>query len=165
MKEYGKYTQIAQIKGSELIGCSIKAPLAQYEKVYVYPMMNISMTKGTGVVTSCPSDSPDDFAALRDLQKKKEFREKYGLKEEQVMPFVPVKIINIPEYGDLCAEFLCDKLKINSQNDRDKLKEAKDQAYLKGFNEGIMIIGICKGEKVSSAKNKVKDYMIKESMA
>ena len=25
---------------------------------------------GTGVVTSVPSDSPDDFAALRDLQKK-----------------------------------------------------------------------------------------------
>ena len=25
---------------------------------------------GTGVVTSVPSDSPDDFAALRDLKKK-----------------------------------------------------------------------------------------------
>ena len=26
---------------------------------------------GTGVVTSVPSDSPDDFAALRDLKNKK----------------------------------------------------------------------------------------------
>ena len=25
---------------------------------------------GTGIVTSVPSDAPDDFAALRDLQKK-----------------------------------------------------------------------------------------------
>ena len=25
---------------------------------------------GTGVVTSVPSDSPDDYAALRDVQKK-----------------------------------------------------------------------------------------------
>jgi len=26
---------------------------------------------GTGIVTSVPSDSPDDFAALRDLKNKK----------------------------------------------------------------------------------------------
>jgi len=30
-------------------------------------MLTISMTKGTGVVTSVPSDAPDDFAAMRDL--------------------------------------------------------------------------------------------------
>ena len=30
------------------------------------------MGKGTGVVTSVPSDAPDDYAALRDLQKKPE---------------------------------------------------------------------------------------------
>lgn len=37
-------------------------------------MMNISMSKGTGVVTSVPSDSPDDYAALTDLKNKKAFR-------------------------------------------------------------------------------------------
>jgi len=30
-------------------------------------MMTISMEKGTGIVTSVPSDAPDDYAALRDL--------------------------------------------------------------------------------------------------
>ena len=30
----------------------------------------ISSLTGTGVVTSVPSDSPDDYAALRDLQNK-----------------------------------------------------------------------------------------------
>lgn len=29
-----------------------------------------SQSAGTGIVTSVPSDSPDDFAALRDLQRK-----------------------------------------------------------------------------------------------
>ncbi len=29
------------------------------------------MTKGTGIVTSVPSDSPDDYATLRDLKNKK----------------------------------------------------------------------------------------------
>lgn len=33
-----------------------------------------SIFQGTGVVTSVPSDSPDDFAALRDLKFKEVFR-------------------------------------------------------------------------------------------
>jgi len=52
----------------ELMGLPLKAPRATYEKVYTLPLLTISMTKGTGVVTSVPSDAPDDFAALRDLQ-------------------------------------------------------------------------------------------------
>ena len=66
-KEYGKYPCLAEVKGQDLIGKALKAPLATYEKVYALPMTTISMTKGTGIVTSVPSDSPDDFAALRDL--------------------------------------------------------------------------------------------------
>ena len=31
-------------------------------------MLSILMTKGTGIVTSVPSDSPDDYASLRDLK-------------------------------------------------------------------------------------------------
>lgn len=34
-------------------------------------MLTILMDKGTGVVTSVPSDSPDDYATLEDLKKKK----------------------------------------------------------------------------------------------
>ena len=56
---------------------------------------------GTGVVTSVPSDSPDDFAALRDLKNKEPFRAKYDVTDEMVLPFDPVPIINIPGYGDL----------------------------------------------------------------
>ena len=32
-------------------------------------MLTIKYNKGTGVVTSVPSDSPDDYAALTDLKK------------------------------------------------------------------------------------------------
>jgi len=38
------------------------------------------------------------------------------------MPFEPVPIINIPDFGDLSAVFLVDELKIKSQNDKDLLK-------------------------------------------
>jgi len=48
-----------------------------------------------------------------------------------------IAIINIPGYGDLAAKSVCEELKIQSQNDREKLVEAKDHVYLKGFYEGV----------------------------
>lgn len=160
-----KFPALANVKGVELIGAALKAPLAKYEKVYLLPMMTISMKKGTGVVTSCPSNSPDDLAALRDLQKKKELRAKFGVKDEWVMEFEPVPIINTPPYGDLPAVTLCDTMKIVSQNDAEKLKQAKEAAYLKDYTDGTMTVGIAKGEKVSEAKNKVKAHMLEQGMA
>lgn len=72
------------------MGVALKAPLTSYETVYTLPMLNIQYGKGTGIVTSVPSDSPDDFAALRDLKKKEAFREKYGIKDHMVLPYEPV---------------------------------------------------------------------------
>jgi leucyl-tRNA synthetase len=66
-KEDHQYPILAKISGQDLIGTPLKAPLSSYDVVYALPMQTISMTKGTGVVTSVPSDSPDDWAALRDL--------------------------------------------------------------------------------------------------
>lgn len=54
-----------------------------------------------------------------------------------MLEYDPVPIILIPELGDLAAVTLCQELKINSQNDREKLAVAKDRVYLKGFYEGV----------------------------
>ena len=153
-------TKIVDIIGQDLIGLPLKAPLATFEKVYSLPMMTISMGKGTGVVTSVPSDAPDDFAALRDLQKKEEMRKKFKVTEEMVIPYNPVPIINIPEYGDFAALKACDDFKIQSQNDKELLIKAKEKVYLKGFYEGVMLVGSCKGKKVFESKNIVKKEMI-----
>jgi leucyl-tRNA synthetase len=61
---------VAEVLGKDVIGMAIKAPLTSYEKLYVWPMLSINMEKGTGVVTSVPSDSPDDYAVMVDLKKK-----------------------------------------------------------------------------------------------
>lgn len=56
-----------------------------------------------------PSDSPDDWAAYRDLQNKEKLREKYGISEEMVS-LKPIPIIDIPGYGNMAAKVVCEKL-------------------------------------------------------
>uniref|UniRef100_A0A8C2JUB4 Leucyl-tRNA synthetase 1b n=1 Tax=Cyprinus carpio TaxID=7962 RepID=A0A8C2JUB4_CYPCA len=121
----------------DILGCALSAPLTSYKTIYALPMLTIKEDKGTGVVTSVPSDAPDDIAALRDIKKKQALREKYGIQDYMVLPFEPVPIIEIPGYGNLSAPLVCDELKIQSQNDREKLAEAKEKVYLKGFYEGV----------------------------
>ncbi len=164
-KEFGKYPCLANVKGQDLIGLPLKAPLTSYEVVYALPMQTISMGKGTGIVTSVPSDSPDDWAALRDLQTKKGLREKYNVKEEWCLPFEPRPIINIPEFGNLTAVKLVEDLKIQSQKDKEKLAEAKDKAYLKGFYEGVMLVGLGEGMKIEKAKPIIKKHMLDNGLA
>jgi leucyl-tRNA synthetase len=164
-KDFGKYPCLANVKGQDLIGLPLKAPLTSYEVVYALPMQTISMGKGTGIVTSVPSDSPDDWAALRDLQTKKGLREKYNVKEEWCLPFEPRPIINIPEFGNLTAVKLVEDLKIQSQKDKEKLAEAKDKAYLKGFYEGVMLVGLGEGMKIEKAKPIIKKHMLDNGLA
>jgi leucyl-tRNA synthetase len=54
----------------DIMGTALKAPLTSYDKVYTLPMLTVKSDKGTGVVTSVPSDAPDDYAALQDLKRK-----------------------------------------------------------------------------------------------
>lgn len=161
---YGKIEKLLDIEGSQILGVKLSAPLSKYPTVYALPMLSISMNKGTGIVTSVPSDSPDDYAALTDLQKKPAFREKYGLTEEMVN-FEVVPIINIPSIGDKSAVILFEQLGIKSQNDRELLDKAKDIAYTKGFSEGIMIVGHLAGQKVSVAKALIKKELIDSNQA
>mmetsp|Transcript_51695 Transcript_51695/g.76612 ORF Transcript_51695/g.76612 Transcript_51695/m.76612 type:complete len:1090 (-) Transcript_51695:77-3346(-) len=164
-KEFGKITCLAKFIGSDLLGLPLQAPNAVYEKVYTLPLLTISMGKGTGVVTSVPSDAPDDYVALQALKEKPEFAAKYGITPEMVDPFDVVPIIEIPGYGDKSAVFMCEKLKIKSFNDKAKLTQAKDETYLKGFTLGIMQVGEHKGKKVCDAKPIIKQELIDANLA
>ncbi|XP_032388845.1 leucine--tRNA ligase, cytoplasmic [Etheostoma spectabile] len=159
-KENGVVSVVMEILGQDILGCALSAPLTSYKIIYALPMLTIKEDKGTGVVTSVPSDAPDDIAALRDIKKKQALREKYGIEDKMVLPFEPVPIIEIPGYGNLSAPLVCDELKIQSQNDKEKLAEAKEKVYLKGFYEGIMLVEGYKGQKVQDVKKSIQKMMV-----
>jgi len=128
-KVFCEYPCLAKVMGQEFIGKKVKAPMTTYEHVYVLPLPTISMTKGTAVVTSVPSDAPHDFAMLRDLQTKEGLRERMGIQLEWVQGFDPIPIIDIDGVGDLSAKYYVEELKIQSHKDSAKLDEAKDKCY------------------------------------
>ncbi|KAL2936614.1 Leucine--tRNA ligase cytoplasmic [Bienertia sinuspersici] len=158
-------TCLVELTGYDLIGLPLKSPLAQNEIIYTLPMLTILTDKGTGIVTSVPSDAPDDYMALHDLKAKPALRAKFGVKDDWILPFEIIPIINIPEFGDKPAEKVCTDLKIKSQNEKDKLAEAKRLTYLKGFTEGTMLVGEFTGEKVQDAKPKVRRKLLETGEA
>ncbi|KAL1720389.1 hypothetical protein EV715DRAFT_262713 [Schizophyllum commune] len=158
---HGQVNKLAEIRGSKIVGSKIKAPFAVNPEVYVLPMENVLPTKGTGVVTSVPSDSPDDYATYHDLRKKPEF---YGIDPAWVA-FDVVPVISTPNHGDMIAASLVKQLKIQSQKDVKQLAEAKEIAYKEGFYNGTMVIGDFKGESVQEAKPKVRQSMIDKGVA
>ncbi|KAF9477977.1 leucyl-tRNA synthetase [Pholiota conissans] len=157
----GHIEQLAEIEGSKLIGTKIRPPFALTPEVYVLPMDNVLPTKGTGVVTSVPSDSPDDFQTLTDLRKKPEF---YNI-DPSWAAIDPIPVISTPTYGEMTAPAVVKQLKIQSQKDTKQLAEAKEIAYKEGFYNGTMLVGEFMGESVQDAKPKVRDAMIKAGLA
>ncbi len=162
-KENKVAVPLLKIKGKELIGAKISAPLSVYKEVYLFPMETISMTKGTGVVTSVPSDSPDDWINLHEFKTDAKLREKWGIKEEMI--FEPIHIIKLKGFGDLPAKEAVEKYGVKNSKDKAKLAEAKEEVYTKGFYSGIMDFGPYKGQAIQEAKNKVKNDLIKEGLA
>ena len=83
--------------------------------------------------------------------------------DEMVLPFHPVPIFDIPGYGDLVAFTVVDQLKIQSQNEKEKL--AKEMVYLKGFYEGVMVVGDNKGKSVQDAKPLIREEVMSAGLA
>ncbi|ODV97801.1 hypothetical protein PACTADRAFT_83214 [Pachysolen tannophilus NRRL Y-2460] len=157
----GYFKSVIDINGKTLIGSKIHAPLAVHKELRILPMETVLASKGTGVVTCVPSDSPDDFITQKELFHKPEY---YGIEKEWAAPEL-VPIIKTEKYGEKCAEFLVNELKIQSPKDSIQLAKAKELAYKEGFYNGIMIAGKYKNEKVEVAKPKVKQDLIDSKLA
>ncbi|KAG4300705.1 hypothetical protein PCANB_002964 [Pneumocystis canis] len=157
----GIINKAADLMGSSIIGTKVKTPLSIYSEVYVLPMESILVEKGTGIVISVPSNSPDDYATILDLTKKTAY---YKIKKEWIS-LDPVPIIHTSMYGDFPAVELYKKMKIQSSKDSKRLAEAKELIYKHDFYYGTMLIGKYKGEKVKEAKPKICSDLITEKIA
>jgi len=162
--KWGSPKLLLKVRGAALLGAAVSSPLTPYERIYMLPLTTISMTKGTAIVTSVPSDSPDDYAAWMDLKNPKK-REFYGVKAEWIDPFELVPVLETPDLGPLSAKFMCEKLKVQSQKDVEKLKEAHDACYMSGFYKGVMTAGPFVGMSVQEAKVATRKKMVAEGQA
>ena len=158
-----KAEPILKIKGEELIGVKILAPLSTYKEVYLFPMETISMSKGTGIVTSVPSDSPDDYINLLNFKNDEKLRKKWGITPEMI--FEPVHIISLEGFSGLAAKDVVEKLGIKSPKEKEKLQKAKEEVYTQGFYKGIIDIGPYKGQPIKDVKDKVKADLIQSGEA
>lgn len=160
--EWGHFPKVLELQGADVVGTLVDAPLSIHTNgVRILPMDMIDESKGTGVVTCVPSDSPDDYTMVLELAKKAEY---YGIKKEWVhLEITP--IIETPSYGGLTAPTLISQLKISSPKDAKQLAQAKDLAYKEGFYKGKMLIGEFNGLPVQKARELVIQYLMDSNQA
>jgi leucyl-tRNA synthetase len=157
---------VGKVQGIDYIGKYVTAPVIQ-RKIIVLPTKFIDQNRGTGIVTSVPSDAPDDWVALRVLQADEEECRKYDLDPEEIKKIEPIAIIETKGWGDLPAVDIVKKLDIKSLDEKEKLLKAKEDVYKAGFYDGRMK-SVCEefaGMAVIRAKDEVKEKMLDEGEA
>ncbi|RWA14810.1 hypothetical protein EKO27_g301 [Xylaria grammica] len=157
---WGEVQKLVELTGADVVGTLLDAPLSVHKSVRVLPMESAQASKGTGVVTCVPSDSPDDYATVTELAKKADY---YGIQKDWATLEV-IPIIETPNYGKLTAPALVEKMKIVSPKDP-KLAEAKNIAYKEGFYYGNMIYGEFSGRPVQQVKDLVKQKLLDSALA
>ncbi len=152
--------EIDAIPGSEMIGWMCEAPMIHRE-IPVFPATFCNPDVGTGLVTSVPSDAPDDWISLEAVKKDPALKEKYGLSQELIDSVVPVSIIDIKGYGDFPAQDLIVNMGITAPGDP-KLVDAKKQVYKDGYHMGRMkdVCGEYAGLRVEEAKDRMRQAMM-----
>ena len=157
--------EVGRIAGKDLIGLTCTAPMI-HKQIPVFPADFVDPDVGTGLVTSCPSDAPDDWNSLQVAKANPELTEKYGIPKDIVDAVVPVSIISIKGYGDFPAQSIIEKMKISSVKDpakfRELMDEAKKQVYKDGYHMGVMkdVCGEFSGMRVEEAKDKIQQAML-----
>ncbi len=158
---------LGTVSGKDLIGKKVVE--FNGKEIPIIPATFCAPDKGMGVVHSVPSDSPDDWIALRDLQEDYKRCEEFGLDYNEIEEIRAIPILDTPDYGDMPAMKLCEEFGITSQKDEKKLTEARKALYRKSFYQSTMN-GLYRnfygkkleGIKVTEAKEIIKKEMLKK---
>jgi leucyl-tRNA synthetase len=148
------------IPGRDLIGLMCEAPMIHRE-IPVLPAAFCDPDVGTGLVTSVPSDAPDDWISLEAVKRDPEAVSVYGISRELLDSVVPVSIISMEGYGEFPARDAIGRLGITEPGDP-RLEEAKKQVYKDGYHTGRMkeVCGPFAGMRVEEAKERMKQQML-----
>lgn len=153
------------IRGRDLVGWKCKAPMVG-RMIPILPASFVDPEVGTGMVTSVPSDSPDDYINLKYIKDHPEEYIKYGINEDLIASINPIAIIDIEGYSELSAKDIVEEMGITGPDDP-KLEEAKKKIYKDGFHSGVMraTSGSYAGMKVEEAKEKIKETLLESGEA
>src|SRR5213592_2683836 len=167
LSEQGKSVAVeSRMHGADLLGKEAVAP-AINRAIPILPSSFIDQGRGTGIVTSVPSDAPDDYVALRDLQHDDRLLSKYDLDAERIRAIQPIPIIRTPGWGPLPGVEIVDRLGIRNQGEREKLEQAKAEVYKSGFYRGVLNenCGPFAGVRVEVAKEEIRKELTSKGLA
>ncbi|MFX0075720.1 MAG: leucine--tRNA ligase, partial [Candidatus Hermodarchaeota archaeon] len=161
-----KVEVLNKFEGSELIGKKVKEVSGNRE-LLILPGVFVDTSVATGVVYSVPAHAPYDYIALVDLYKDNELLEKFNLDKEEVERIKPIQIIELADFEDFPAKVYCERFKVSTQEDYDKLDNATAENYKNEFYNGILNdkCGDYGGMKVSDAVVRVIEDLIKDGKA
>ncbi|NVM18871.1 MAG: leucine--tRNA ligase [Candidatus Lokiarchaeota archaeon] len=162
LKNQNKTVEILEkFTGSELIGKKVK-DVSGIRELLILPGVFVDTSVATGVVYSVPAHAPYDYIALIDLQKNKEMLEKFMLDKEEIERIEPIQIIDLKGFNDFPAKVYCERFKVESQEDFEKLDAATSENYKNEYYSGILNEKCrkYKGMKVNEAVENVIEDLI-----
>ena len=150
-----KLVEDERVPGASLVGRRVRAPGTGAD-IPVLPAAFIRHEKGTGIVTSVPSDSPQDLLSLRHAQEQ-------GLGED----VDPIPVIRTERYGTESAAKAVAEAGATDHRDAARIQAATEKAYQAGFYEGVMLdnAGPFAGMKVAEAKEKIREWLVERGEA
>ena len=159
-KQVDGIEMVGTIPGREMIGWMCEAPMI-HRSIPVFPASFCDPNVGTGLVTSVPSDAPDDWISLEEVKRNKDLQDRYGIPQGIIESTVPISIISIKGYGDFPARDVIERMGITQPGDP-RLVDAKKEVYKDGYHMGVMkpICGQFANMRVDDAKEAMKRAML-----
>lgn len=147
-----------EVSGERLVGERLTNPITD-EELLVLPAGFVDSDNATGVVMSVPAHSPDDYVALREIQRDSERLSEYGIGSEEIEGIEPVPILEVEGYGEIPARDAIEERGIEESDDP-RMKEATQELYNREFHAGRLLdsYGEFAGEVIEDVRDRYRDY-------
>ncbi len=104
------------------------------ERVPILPADFVDPDTATGVVMSVPAHAPYDYVALKDIVEGR----KYPEFKDIASKLKPIPLIRVKGYSELPAKDVVEKLRVSSQDEKEKLEEATKKVYSDEYKYGVV---------------------------